>query len=244
MRIGLRSIALSAALLGFSVSGQGESSTINDDHAIMLTDIAHDFNATVTYTGRLAMQASVAAAMAAVPRHQFVTTTARSQAYINRPLSIGHGQTISQPFIVALMTDLLDLQASSRVLEIGTGSGYQAAILAEISSHVYSIEIIAPLAAEARERLDTLGYSNVEVRTGDGNLGWPEAAPFDAIIVTAAGKLPPALIEQLAPGGRMVIPIDDGLGTQMLTVIINHADGEIEHQRLLPVRFVPLTGDN
>jgi protein-L-isoaspartate(D-aspartate) O-methyltransferase len=182
--------------------------------------------------------------MAAVPRHEFVSALDTEVAYINRPLRIGHGQTISQPYIVAIMTDLLDLESGDRVLEIGTGSGYQAAVLAEIASEVYTIEIIEALAKTAAERLQRLGYNNVEVRFGDGNYGWPEAAPFDGIVVTAGGRLPPALVEQLKPGGRLVIPIEQNWGTQDLTVVTKNHDGEVAQESVLPVRFVPLTGDN
>ncbi|MGE3775291.1 MAG: protein-L-isoaspartate(D-aspartate) O-methyltransferase, partial [Gammaproteobacteria bacterium] len=164
-------------------------------------------------------------------------------AYVNRPLAIGHGQTISQPFIVALMSDLLEVVPGARVLEIGTGSGYQAAVLAELGARVWTIEIVPALAASARERLARLGYEQVTVRAGDGNLGWPEEAPFDGIIVTAAGPVPPALLEQLAPGGRLVIPIGSTGGEQQLTVITRQDDGSFEHESKLPVRFVPLTGD-
>ncbi len=185
--------------------------------------------------------APVKEAMLRVPRHLFVPPGLEKHAYDNAPLPIGHGQTISQPYIVALMTDLLALRKRDRVLEIGTGSGYQAAVLAEIVDRVYTIEIVAPLAAEARERLARLGYGNVEVRTGDGYKGWPGQAPFDAIMVTAgADETPAPLVEQLKPGGRLVIPLGPS-GNQRLTLIEKQPDGSIRTREIIPVRFVPFT---
>ena len=181
-------------------------------------------------------------AIARVPRHLFVPPAQQPYAYENRPLPIGHEQTISQPYIVALMTDLLKLGKQDRVLEIGTGSGYQAAVLAELVRLVYTIEIVEPLATEARERLKRLGYRNVEVRTGDGYKGWEERAPFDAIMVTAgADEIPPPLLRQLKPGGRMVIPVGPAGSIQSLTLIEKQADGSIRSNQVIPVRFVPLT---
>lgn len=181
-------------------------------------------------------------AMAHVPRHLFVPPALQPHAYEDRPLPIGHGQTISQPYIVALMTDLLQPRKDQRVLEIGTGSGYQAAVLAELVHSVYTIEIVEPLAREARERLARLGYRNVEVRTGDGYKGWEERAPFDAIMVTAgADEVPAPLLRQLKPGGRMVIPVGPAHGIQYLTLIEKQADGSIRSRRVVPVRFVPFT---
>ena len=186
---------------------------------------------------------SVLQAIGRVERHRFVPPGAVRDAYANHPLPIGHGQTISQPYIVALMTDLLDLAPKDTVLEIGTGSGYQAAVLAELVETVYSIEIIEPLAREAAERLQTLGYDNVTTRLGDGYFGWEEHAPFDAIIVTAAAShVPPPLIEQLAPGGRMVIPVGNRFLTQYLLLIEKDTDGAIRSRQITAVRFVPLTG--
>jgi protein-L-isoaspartate(D-aspartate) O-methyltransferase len=182
-------------------------------------------------------------AMRTVPRHLFVPEDVRALAYANRPLQIGHEQTISQPFIVAYMTAQLHLTPRSRVLEVGTGSGYQAAVLAEIAAEVYTIEIVAPLADSARARLARLGYERVRTRTGDGYAGWPEAAPFDAIIVTAApDSVPPPLVAQLKPGGRMVIPVGPTGAAQHLMLIEKAADGRTTTRSLLPVRFVPLTG--
>ncbi len=185
-------------------------------------------------------QAAVLEAMATVPRHLFVPEEQSSRAYRDHPLPIGHDQTISQPYIVALMTELLDLDGSEKVLEIGTGSGYQAAILATLVERVYSIEIVQPLASRAAATLVELGYDNVEVRAGDGYLGWPEQAPFDAIILTAAPPaIPPPLLEQLAIGGRLVAPV--GELNQDLVLITRDEDG-IERKQLIPVRFVPMTG--
>jgi protein-L-isoaspartate(D-aspartate) O-methyltransferase len=179
-------------------------------------------------------------AMRAVARHLFVPQAAVAEAYEDHPLPIGHGQTISQPYIVAFMTEALRLQGGETVLEVGTGSGYQAAVLAKIAARVHTIEIVEPLAAEARERLARLGYSNVEVRAGDGYLGWPEAAPFDGIMVTAAApRIPEPLKAQLKEGGRLVIPVGDEF--QELVVVTRRGDA-FEERRVLPVRFVPMTG--
>jgi protein-L-isoaspartate(D-aspartate) O-methyltransferase len=180
------------------------------------------------------------AAMRKVPRHLFVPPGMAAQAYDDHPLPIGHGQTISQPYIVAFMTEALKLEGGETVLEIGTGSGYQAAVLAEIAARVYSIEIVSALAAEARARLAALGYTNVEVRAGDGYQGWPEAAPFDAIVVTAAAPRIPAPLEaQLRDGGRLVLPVGDEW--QELVVVTRRGD-RFETKHVLPVRFVPMTG--
>jgi protein-L-isoaspartate(D-aspartate) O-methyltransferase len=179
-------------------------------------------------------------AMRSVPRHLFVPEAERRDAYGDYPLPIGHGQTISQPYIVAFMTEALDISASDRVLEIGTGSGYQAAVLSVLAKDVYSIEIVAPLAQRARETLSSLGYRNVHVRTGNGYLGWPEHAPYDRIMVTAApDEVPPALVQQLKVGGLMAIPV--GAGYQELRILRRTAVGT-ETLRTMPVRFVPMTG--
>jgi protein-L-isoaspartate(D-aspartate) O-methyltransferase len=182
----------------------------------------------------------VLAAMRKVPRHLFVPEQSLGQAYGDHPVPIGHGQTISQPYIVAFMTEAVGLRGGETVLEVGTGSGYQAAILAEIAAKVYTIEIVTPLAEEARRRLQRLGYENVHVRDGDGYQGWPEAGPFDAIVVTAAApRIPAPLEEQLRDGGRLVIPLGDDW--QELVLVTRHGD-DFERKRLLPVRFVPMTG--
>ncbi len=180
-------------------------------------------------------------AMRAVPRHEFVPREHLQRAYGDHPLPIGHGQTISQPYVVAYMTDVLQLTPGMKVLEVGTGSGYQAAVLAEVGVEVYTIEIFGALAASARERLERLGYEAVTVRHGDGHFGWPEEAPFDAVIVTAAPTyIPPALVEQLVPGGRMVIPVGSIYGAQNLILVEKHADGDVTTRSLMPVRFVPM----
>jgi protein-L-isoaspartate(D-aspartate) O-methyltransferase len=181
--------------------------------------------------------------MAATPRHQFVREQDLDEAYENRPLPIGHGQTISQPYIVALMTDLLALQPGQRVFELGTGSGYQAAILGALGAEVYSVEIVEPLGKEAGARLERLGYGSVHVKVADGYYGWPEHAPFDAIVVTAAAShVPPPLVEQLKPGGRMVIPVGTSFLMQHLLLVEKDAEGGVSTRQILPVSFVPVTG--
>ncbi|MBN8462572.1 MAG: protein-L-isoaspartate(D-aspartate) O-methyltransferase [Dechloromonas sp.] len=194
-------------------------------------------------TGKGAIDPRVLAALGRVPRHEFVPLGSRGSAYDNRPLSIGHGQTISQPYIVAVMTDLLQVGDGGKVLEIGTGSGYQAAVLADLGVSVASIEIVEPLAKEAAERLRRLGHAKVATRIGDGYHGWPERGPFDAIVVTAAAShVPPPLVQQLKRGGRMVIPIGAAFQTQQLMLVEKRADGALTTRQLMPVRFVPLTG--
>jgi len=193
--------------------------------------------------GGSAIQAkTVLEAMRKCPRHVFVPLRERSRAYQDSPLDIGHGQTISQPYVVALMTESLELTPESKVLEIGTGSGYQAAVLAHLTPHVYTIEIVKPLADRAKQTLEKQGYTTVECRAADGYFGWEEHASFDAIIVTcAAGHLPPPLWEQLKPDGRMVIPIGGPYEIQNLVVIHKTPEGERRSRSVLPVRFVPLT---
>jgi protein-L-isoaspartate(D-aspartate) O-methyltransferase len=181
------------------------------------------------------------AAMRAVPRHEFVPPDYRSLAYEDIPLPIGHEQTISQPAVVAFMTQLIAPSRGKRVLEVGTGSGYQAAVLAQAGCRVWTIEIFGALATEARARLARLGYSSIEVRHGDGYAGWAEEAPFDAILVTAAAdSIPPALLDQLVPGGRLVMPVGDQESYQALVVVEKDAAGRLTSRRLVPVRFVPL----
>jgi protein-L-isoaspartate(D-aspartate) O-methyltransferase len=183
--------------------------------------------------------------IAKVPRHELVPAKYRHQAYRNRPLPIGYGQTISQPAVVAIMTDLLQLDPGDKALEIGTGSGYQAAVMAELVDEVYTIEIVPELAAQATADLQRTGYQNVTTREGDGYYGWPEQAPFDAIMVTAAaGHIPSPLIEQLKPGGRMVIPVGSRFMVQHLVLVTKDDSGEIFTEQLLPVQFVPLTGQH
>ena len=211
----------------------------------MLTAIQQMVAMTESYTGKASLDKRVEEAMMAVPRHKFVPPDSRSYAYENTALPISHKQTISQPYIVALMTDLAEVTSESVVLEVGTGSGYQAAILSELVSHVYSIEIIKPLGLEARLLLQDLGYDNVTVKIGDGYHGWPEHAPFDAILVTAAAEhVPEQLIQQLKPGGRLVIPVGKHGQTQSLRVLTKGDDGEIEQRDILSVAFVPLTGNH
>jgi len=182
-------------------------------------------------------------AMRQVPRHRFVPAWLSNRAYDDCPLPIGYGQTISQPYIVAFMTDQLRLGPDARVLEVGTGSGYQAAVLSELTPHVYSIEILEELGNQARQRLKRLGYDVVEVKIADGYYGWEEKGPFDAIIVTcAAGHVPPPLVKQLKNGGRIVIPVEDPYGMQSLKVITRDESGQVRSQELMPVRFVPMTG--
>ncbi|MCK6450764.1 MAG: protein-L-isoaspartate(D-aspartate) O-methyltransferase [Alphaproteobacteria bacterium] len=193
------------------------------------------------YLGKTALDPRVIEALGSVPRERFVPPEWADSAYDNRPLPIGHGQTISQPYIVAVMTDLLHLEPGDRVLEVGTGCGYQAAILARLAAQVCSIETVPELASEAAERLKSLGIANVEVRHGDGYLGWPEGAPFDAIVVTAAApSLPRALVDQLKPDGRMVIPIGPRGSDQELVLVCKEKDGSLDRRSVLPVAFVPM----
>jgi protein-L-isoaspartate(D-aspartate) O-methyltransferase len=193
--------------------------------------------------GTWELDPSVQAAMLKVPRERFVSAESAAAAYDNRPLPIGHRQTISQPLIVATMTQLLHIEPGDHVLEIGTGSGYQTAILAELAAQVSTVEIVAPLAAGAKQILAELGYDNIAFRRGDGTAGWPERAPFDGIIVTAAARdIPPALVDQLKPGGRLVIPIGpDAMGQDLMLVEKDRA-GRVRERRLFSVAFVPLTG--
>ena len=208
----------------------------------LVNQVARDAHDTGRETGRLALDKRVMDALRTIPRHLFVPEDLRSAAYQNRPLPIGHGQTISQPYIVALMTDLLRTKPTDVVLEIGTGSGYQAAILSPLVKRVYSVEIIEPLARQATARLKSLGYKNVVTRHADGYNGWPEHGPFDSIIVTAAAThIPPPLIQQLKPGGRMIIPVGGPFSTQSLMLVEKTAAGKVRTRNVLPVQFVPLT---
>jgi protein-L-isoaspartate(D-aspartate) O-methyltransferase len=223
-------------------------STAQDRHsaqrARMVAEIAAMARETGGATGRPSFSEAVMTAMGRVSRHRFVPSLQEAFAYENRPLPIGEGQTISQPFLVALMTDLVDPKPGDTVLEVGTGSGYQAAVLAELVAKVYTIEIVEPLGRRARQLLEQLGYRNVEVRIGDGYNGWPEAAPFDSIVVTAAPvEVPKQLINQLKPGGRLVIPVGEPYDSQYLLLIEKQPDGTSTTKRTLPVRFVPLTRD-
>lgn len=211
----------------------------------MVREIEEDVRRTSSYIGKDSLDQRVMETMAVVPRHEFVPPSSLNSAYANYPLPIGHGQTISQPYIVALMTDLVKPGSDDRILEVGTGSGYQAAVLAELASRVFTIEIIPALGREAADRLARLHYDNVEVRIGDGYYGWPEEALFDAIVVTAtASHIPPPLIRQLKEGGRMVIPVGSSFVVQQLLLVEKKKGNKITIRQLLPVRFVPLTGDH
>ena len=211
----------------------------------MISDIEAEVRYTRQMIGKNALDPRVMAAMANTPREEFVPRSYGDAAFDNGPLPIGHGQTISQPYIVALMTDLLELEDDDVVLEVGTGSGYQTAILAQLCSKVYSIEYVQALAAAAGARLKRLGYDNIESRCGNGYDGWPEHAPFDAIIVTAAAShIPEPLVEQLKPGGRLVIPVGYPYSYQELRVVEKNEAGEIHVRDVLGVAFVPLQGEH
>jgi len=225
-----------------SQDGSGRGNGRNDRTSRLIEEIAAELRMITAETGEPDLDPQVAAAMLQVPREAFVSPHQADLAYANRPLPIGHGQTISQPVIVALMTQLLRPRAGLKLLEVGTGSGYQAAILAALGAEVFTVETIPELAETARCQIHQLGYERVHVRRGDGSLGWPEEAPFDAIIVTAAGpRIPEALVDQLGPGGRMVIPVG-GPGFQTLKLIEKAADGGVHSRDVLPVAFVPLVG--
>jgi protein-L-isoaspartate(D-aspartate) O-methyltransferase len=225
-------------MLGFS---SAEAQDFAAQRARMVTEVEAMYAETRSETGFAAMSPAVRAALGKVERHRLVPAAEQSRAYRNHPLPIGSGQTISQPYIVALSTDLLNPRPQDVILEVGTGSGYQAAVLAEVASRVYSIEIIASLGNEARKRLEDLGYGNIEIKIGDGYAGWPQKAPFDGIVVTAAApRVPPALVDQLKVGGRMVIPVGGSGDIQYLKLLTKRADGGVDEKRVLPVRFVPL----
>jgi len=198
---------------------------------------------TSDYLQQDGLDKSVLDAMRKVPRHEFIPANRRIYAYLNRPVAIGHGQTISQPYIVAIMTDLIKPKPGDKVLEVGTGSGYQAAILAELGVDMYSIEIIEPLAKQAAANLKQAGYTKVHTRTGDGYYGWESESPFDGIVVTAvASHIPSPLIKQLKPGGHMIIPVGTAFMTQYLVLVSKGDEGKITTRQILPVSFVPLTG--
>ncbi len=231
-------------LLGISLGVAAVQETeFQKQHQHMLDVIAATVVRTQGYIGRQRLSVRVMQAMAAVPRHEFVPMEVRHLAYADRPLPIGHGQTISQPYIVALMTELAEVQPDDVVLEVGTGSGYQAAVLATLARQVYSIEIIPELGQRAETDLRRLGYANVQVRIGDGYHGWPEHAPFAAILVTAAPEqVPQPLLDQLRPGGRLVIPVGVSGQTQSLKLLRKDEQGNLIEEDVLPVGFVPLTG--
>ena len=209
----------------------------------LLKEIEAEALSTAAYTGIAAFDARVMRALAEVPRHEFVPEEERVSAYLDLPLPIGHGQTISQPYIVALMTHLLEVEAGDRVLEVGAGSGYQAAVLSKLAREVHTVEIVPALARACRERLARLGFANVVVHEGDGGAGLAAEAPFDAIIVTAAARrVPPALAAQLKSGGRLAIPLGEEGATQELVLLAKDARGQVTVRPVLSVRFVPLTG--
>jgi len=209
----------------------------------LIRSIEQDVRETASFIGTGKLDERVMQTMLKVPRHEFVPGLLRGLAYKNQPLPIGHGQTISQPYIVALMSSLLSVKPTDRALEIGTGSGYQAAILAELAGQVFTIEIIDELAKQASFVLDKQGYKNIKKRIGDGYYGWQAHAPFDVIVVTAAaGHIPPPLIRQLKPGGRMVIPVGSRFMVQQLVLVEKDNNGKVSTRQILPVKFVPLTG--
>ena len=237
-------IAVATLLIAMSPTASSDTDRYAAERAALVAEIKLRVLETRSYLGKSQLDSRVMAAVAKVPRHEFVPTQWAYAAYDNRPLPIGYDQTISQPSLVAMMTDLLALPEDCHVLEIGTGSGYQAAILAEFCSSVHSIEIVQPLARQAGELLERLGYDNVAVKSGDGFAGWPEHAPYDGIIVTAAAEqAPEPLLAQLRPGGRLVIPLGEAGGYQELVVIDKAADGSLSRQPIFPVRFVPFTRD-
>jgi protein-L-isoaspartate(D-aspartate) O-methyltransferase len=233
--------ALASMCVATAVLAWAEGS-YTEERDRLAREIVAKVRATAEESGRARLSDGVLHAMATVPRHRFVPPSLIEAAYLDRPLPIGMGQTISQPFIVALMTDLLEPTPGGKALEVGTGSGYHAAVLAECFAHVYTIEIVPSLGEKARRLLAELGYRNIDVRIGDGYRGWPEAAPFDAILVTAApDHVPQPLVDQLAPGGRVVIPVGPRDGAQELLVITKARDGRTVTRKTLAVRFVPLT---
>ncbi len=240
-----RAILWLAVVIGLLPSPPVAAWDMAKERQAMVTEVVSIARAVGAGLGKESMDPRVLDALGRVPRHEFVSALLRFHAYDNRPLPIGHGQTISQPYIVAAMTDLLQVAAGDSVLEIGTGSGYQAAVLAELGAKVSSIEIVEPLAREAAERLRRLGYANIATKIGDGYHGWPERGPFDAIVVTAAANhVPPPLVRQLKPGGRMVIPVGAPFQPQQLLLVEKRHSGMVTTRQLMPVRFVPLTGDH
>lgn len=242
--IGQQCRLLLALLLTLMSAAPSYPEDLPPQHAAMLDAIRASVENSADYTGLEQLSDRVMNAMASVPREAFVPPAYRHLAYDNTPLPIAAGQTISQPLIVALMTELLDPQPGDIILEVGTGSGYQAAVLATLVRRVYGIEIIEELAVGADQVLSGLGYDNVVVRAGDGYAGWPEHAPFDGIIVTAAAEeIPQPLLQQLKPGGKLVIPVGEEHGYQELLLVEVDAEGEVSRRSMLPVRFVPLTGE-
>ena len=238
-----RLIILLACLFALPAVSALEVDKYTSQRQAMVEEIAADARRLVKYIDKDALSSNVMQVMATVPRHLFMPAEMRANAYENRPLPIGYGQTISQPYIVALMTDLLQPRPDHKVLEIGTGSGYQAAVLSGLVKEVYSIEIIEQLGHTATQAMKDLGYDNVSTRIADGYDGWPEHAPFDSIIVTAAiSHIPPPLVRQLKNGGTMVIPVGTRFQTQQLTLVRKDHTGAITTEQILPVIFVPFTG--
>ncbi len=239
-------LPLLVIMAGVLLAADGVSAADRDwkaRRAQMVAAIRDDVIATRAYIGKKTLRSDVLETIGRVPRHAFVPPQVIEAAYENRPLPIGYGQTISQPYIVALMTDLLETEPGDTILEVGTGSGYQAAVLAELGAAIRTIEIIPELAQEVQARFKRLGYEGIQVRQGDGYFGWPEAAPFDGIMVTAAADhVPPPLVRQLKNGGRMVIPVGQRFGVQYLLLITKDHAGQLQTRQVLPVRFVPLTG--
>jgi protein-L-isoaspartate(D-aspartate) O-methyltransferase len=240
--IGALAALVGTLALGERTAAQSADPYVAARHA-MVEDIRRHVAETRAELQRNQLDSRVVEALRTVPRHEFVSRDLLRHAYDDRPLPIGYGQTISQPFMVAVMTDLLEVKPGQRVLEIGTGSGYQAAVLAQMGAQVFTMEIVPQLGDAARDRLRRLGYDKVEARVGDGYYGWADKAPFDAIIVTAAANhIPPPLLEQLKSDGRMVIPLGNPFGMQHLLTVRKDKDGRTTTRKVLPVRFVPLTG--
>jgi len=239
-----KGLALAWLLFLYCAAGMAEEGSLKQRQE-MINVIKSGVRMSQQFLEKGALDEKVLDAMLKVPRHEFVPEDQRPYAYDNRPLPIGYGQTISQPYIVAVMTDLLGLEKGDRVLEIGTGSGYQAAILAELTDAVFTIEIIEGLGRQAGERLGQLGYKNVRTLIGDGYYGWPSESPFEAIVVTAAAShIPPPLIKQLKPGGRMIIPVGSRFMVQHLVLVTKDAANQVTTRQILPVSFVPLTGEH
>lgn len=244
LRVGAAVFGTACCLGAPAMATETESPTATyaEQRNRLLIDIAGMAAYSASYTGRSSLTPRVMKAIERVPRHAFVPESQRDHAYENRPLPIGEGQTISQPYIVALMTDMLELEPDDVVLEIGTGSGYQAAVLAELAARVYTIEVIESVGRRGAAALREQGYTNVHTRIGDGYAGWPEHAPFDAIIVTAAARhVPQPLIDQLKPGGRLVIPVGPEGSVQQLLLLRKQRDGSVTETDTIPVQFVPLT---
>lgn len=242
-KIGISSFKLTIMLTLVTCSLSTLSNEYQARRESLIKEIEADVRDTSLYLDKEKLDSHVVKALRTVPRHKFVQDRLQEYAYENRPLPIGYGQTISQPYIVAIMTDLIKPKKHHRILEVGTGSGYQAAVLAELVKQVYTIEIVKPLAIQAGQRLKSLGYKNIITKQGDGYYGWHKFAPFDAIVVTAAAShIPPPLLKQLKPGGRMIIPVGSRFMTQQLLLVNKDKQGKLSTKQILPVMFVPLTG--